>query len=110
MAVMTETLTARGSAGVYLALRKAPAQAAGLHLSSHAIGILAVAAVLYVGAYLVSLWLHPMRKCHWCGGTGKVSGAVFTWGVRRCGKCTDGLVPRLGALLFAGGAPRRARW
>jgi hypothetical protein len=106
---MTTTTPAAGTA-LKLSMAAGTVARHGLHLSAHAIGILTVAAALCIGAYLVSLWLHPMRKCHWCGGAGKVSGAVFTWGVRRCGKCTDGLVPRLGTLLFAGGAPRQARW
>jgi len=96
---------------MYLALRKAPEQASGLHLhlTAHATLILVGVAALYFVAYLISLRIHPFRKCHWCGGSGKVSGAIFTWSTRRCGKCIDGLVPRLGTLLFAGGGVRQAQ-
>ena len=96
---------------MYLAVREAPGQAAGLHLhlAAHATVILVGAAVLYFVAYLISLWIHPFRKCRRCEGSGKVRDAIFTWGWSRCGRCSDGLVPRLGTLLFAGGCTRQTR-
>jgi hypothetical protein len=46
--------------------------------------------------YLVSLLLHPNRRCRACKGTGRQRGAMFTWGDRLCSTC--------------GGQSRHRRW
>jgi hypothetical protein len=109
MAVTTDTITAKGIAGMYLALRKAPGQAAAphLHLSPHAIGVLVVvgfvaAVVLYV-AYRISLLLHPFTTCRRCAGTGSVGGALFPWARGVCLPCGGkGLAPRIGTRVSGG--------
>jgi hypothetical protein len=46
---------------------------------------LAVAVVtLAAGGYRYSLWRHPTRKCHSCGGAGKHSGALFSYASGPC--------------------------
>jgi hypothetical protein len=72
---------------------------------------LAVAAVLVLaaGGYRYSLWRHPTRKCHSCGGSGKHSGALFSYASGPCtgktvlpprGECSNGRVPRWGVRLL----------
>jgi hypothetical protein len=57
-------------------------------------------AAIYAGfvaiAYVLSLILHPHRRCRNCNGTGREPGAMFTWGDRPCTRC--------------GGGPRHRRW
>lgn len=60
-------------------------------------------AVLF-GGYLVSLRVHPLRKCPVCKMTGRHFGAVFTNTYRRCRHCGGtGRRDRLGTQLFFGG-------
>lgn len=74
----------------------------GLHLTMHAILVLAGLAVLFLVAYRVSLRLRPHVTCRKCRGTGKVRGVFFTWSRAWCPKCGgDGVVPRLGTCLLA---------
>lgn len=47
-------------------------------------------------AYVLSLLLHPHRRCRNCNGTGREPGSMFTWGDRPCSRC--------------GGGPRHRRW
>jgi hypothetical protein len=93
----------KGVTDMYLALRKMPGQVAGPHLTLHGILILVGVAVLFLIAYRISLRIHPNRRCRPCGGTGKVSGVIFTWACSYCRKCGgDGMVPRLGTLMVGG--------
>ena len=60
-----------------------------------AIGVLAIVAV---AGYRVSLWLHPLRRCRRCRGTGKHRGAIFVRAYRLCRVCGgNGRRPRLGS-------------
>jgi hypothetical protein len=52
--------------------------------------------ILVVVGYVVSLVLHPHRRCRNCKGTGREPGGMFTWGDRACTRC--------------GGSPRHRRW
>lgn len=77
--------------------------------------LVVLGAILLV-AYLVSLRLHPMRRCRPCKGTGRHFGAVFKSSHRGCTSCGgNGRRARLGVnLLHRGGlvwgerAPARA--
>jgi DnaJ-class molecular chaperone len=57
--------------------------------------IVIVGIVVFV-AYLVSLRLHPYRKCRWCAGSGRHFGSLFKYAQRPCRHC--------------GGAGRRLRY
>ncbi len=47
--------------------------------------------IVLVGAgYLISLRLHPFRRCPACNGTGRRRGAMFTYSHRRCRRCGGG--------------------
>lgn len=79
-------------------------------------GTLVVLAAIALVAYLISLRLHPMRRCHACKGSGKHSGALFRSSFRGCTSCGgNGRRARLGVNLFHRGglvwgeeAPARA--
>lgn len=49
------------------------------------VGFAVIAAV--VGGYVVSLMIHPFRKCKTCKGTGRHTGAIFSHGFRPCRSC-----------------------
>jgi hypothetical protein len=67
--------------------------------STTMIMLLIVAAV--VGAYVLSLRLHPNVKCPRCDGKGFHRGAVFSYATRSCTKCGGrGIKPRLGLRVF----------
>jgi DnaJ-class molecular chaperone len=61
--------------------------------------------LVIIGAgYLVSLRIHPLRKCPTCKMTGRHFGSVYTQSYRRCGKCAGtGRRDRLGVQIFYGG-------
>jgi DnaJ-class molecular chaperone len=61
--------------------------------------------IVIIGAgYLVSLRIHPLRKCPTCKMTGRHFGSVYTQSYRRCGKCGGtGRRDRLGVQIFYGG-------
>ncbi len=60
-----------------------------------------VTAVLFALGYMVSLYIHPYRKCSSCGGSGKHSGTMFTHSFRTCRTCNgSSRQPRLGARVF----------
>ena len=90
-------VTAKTAPELSLALDHAAGHAAAVHAPGGA-GLLLAVIVLAAGgwlAYRVSLWLHPFRMCRRCGGSGVVSG--FLWSKGFCGHCGGcGLVPRLG--------------
>jgi hypothetical protein len=48
--------------------------------------ILIVVAICVVG-YMVSIWLHPQKRCRLCNGSGRHRGAIFTYSSRRCRSC-----------------------
>jgi DnaJ-class molecular chaperone len=57
-------------------------------------GVLVICAV---AGYLVSLRMHPFRRCHRCAGTGKHFGAFFAYSQRPCRHCGgNGRRPRYG--------------
>ena len=61
--------------------------------------------LVIVGAgYLVSLRIHPLRKCPVCKMTGRHYGSVYTESFRRCRRCNgSGRRDRLGTQIFFGG-------
>ena len=59
---------------------------------------------IVAGGYLVSLRIHPLRKCPTCKMTGRHFGNVYKGTVRRCRRCDgSGRRDRLGVQLFFGG-------
>jgi len=82
--------TANGATGLSQALAHLPGSA-NLALIALALGLLFL--------YRISLWLHPMRMCRRCGGSGHVSG-WFPGSVAFCRSCDRGLVPRFGTRLL----------
>jgi hypothetical protein len=46
-----------------------------------------LAAVVGFVLWLVSINLTPFRRCRTCRGTGRQSGALFTWANRQCPAC-----------------------
>jgi hypothetical protein len=67
----------------------------------------AVAALIAVAAYLVSLRIHPWRPCRSCKGSGKSRDTVWKKAHGTCPSCGGrGRHPRLGVRVLT---PRRAR-
>ena len=65
--------------------------------------VLLLIVIVAVG-YLVSLRIHPLRKCPTCKMTGRHFGGVFTNSYRPCRRCRgSGRRDRLGAQVFFGG-------
>jgi DnaJ-class molecular chaperone len=65
--------------------------------------LLLVIVVIAVG-YLVSLRMHPLRKCPRCNMSGRHYGAFFTSAYRRCRRCEGkGQLDRVGTQVFWGG-------
>jgi hypothetical protein len=59
---------------------------------------------IVAGGYLVSLRIHPLRKCPTCKMTGRHFGDVYKGTFRRCRRCDgSGRRDRLGVPLFFGG-------
>ena len=51
-------------------------------------------------AYLISLVIHPYRRCWWCDGSGRHLGLVFRYSRRPCRHCGGlGTAVRLGRIL-----------
>lgn len=46
-----------------------------------------LAAIAYVVLWRVSIHLTPFRRCPTCSGTGRQSGALFSWAHRQCPAC-----------------------
>jgi len=69
--------------------------------NNHGMGtLLAIGGILLL-AYLISLHLHPNRKCRPCGGTGRHAGTVFRYSTRQCTSCGgNGRRARLGLHVF----------
>ncbi len=61
--------------------------------------------VLIAGTgYLISVRLHPLKRCPMCKSTGRHFGSVYTYAHRRCRACGGtGRKDRLGAKVFFGG-------
>ena len=61
--------------------------------------------VLIAGAgYLISVRIHPLKRCPVCKSTGRHIGAVYGYAHRRCRACGgSGRKDRLGAKVFFGG-------
>ena len=67
-------------------------------------GTLIVIALIAGLGYLVSLRIHPLRRCPVCKMTGRHCGSVYSYGFRRCRACGGtGRKDRLGAKIFFGG-------
>lgn len=66
-------------------------------------GTLIVIALIAGLGYLVSLRIHPLRRCPVCKMTGRHYGSVYSYGYRRCRACGGtGRKDRLGAKIFFG--------
>jgi DnaJ-class molecular chaperone len=64
-------------------------------------GSLIAILVLLAGGYLVSLRLHPYRKCRSCKGTGRNWGSIYKYSLRACSSCGgNGRRARLGVSTF----------
>ena len=61
--------------------------------------------IVIIGAgYLISLRIHPLRKCPTCNMTGRHFGSVYKGGYRRCRTCDGtGRRDRFGTKVFWGG-------
>ena len=65
---------------------------------------LIVIAVVAGAGYLISLRIHPLKRCPVCKMTGRHFGAIYSYGYRRCRACGGtGRKDRLGAKIFFGG-------
>jgi DnaJ-class molecular chaperone len=65
--------------------------------------LILIIVIIAVG-YLVSLRIHPLRKCPRCNMSGRHFGAVFPGSYRRCRKCQGrGQLDRVGTQVFYGG-------
>ncbi len=65
---------------------------------------LIVIALIAGAGYLISLRIHPLKRCPVCKMTGRHFGAIYTYGYRRCRACGGtGRKDRLGAKIFFGG-------
>jgi hypothetical protein len=66
--------------------------------------VLFVLIAIVAGGYLVSLRIHPLRKCPTCKMTGRHFGDIYKGSFRRCRRCDgSGRRDRLGTQLFFGG-------
>ena len=61
--------------------------------------------VLVAGAgYLISVRIHPLKRCPMCKSTGRHFGGVYAYAHRRCRACGGtGRKDRLGTKVFFGG-------
>jgi hypothetical protein len=60
--------------------------------------------VIIAVGYLVSLRIHPLRKCPRCNMSGRHYGAIFTGTYRRCRRCDGkGQLDRIGTQVLYGG-------
>jgi DnaJ-class molecular chaperone len=67
-------------------------------------GSLILLFAVFFGGYLISLRIHPLRKCPVCKMTGRHFGSVFTNSYRRCRNCEGtGRRDRWGTQVFFGG-------
>ena len=65
---------------------------------------LIVIALVAGAGYLISLRIHPLKRCPVCKMTGRHFGAIYSYGYRRCRACGGtGRKDRLGAKIFFGG-------
>jgi DnaJ-class molecular chaperone len=85
------------------AARAASAFRAGRINRSLSMAALLIIVIIAVG-YLVSLRIHPLRKCPRCNMSGRHYGAIFTGTYRRCRRCDGkGQLDRIGTQVFYGG-------
>jgi hypothetical protein len=81
----------------------------------HDMGPLILVGAIFAVGYLLSLRLHPHRRCRACNGTGRHFGSVYRNSHRLCASCGgNGRRARLGihvfhrgALVWGEGAPAR---
>jgi DnaJ-class molecular chaperone len=65
--------------------------------------VVLIIVIIAVG-YLVSLRIHPLRKCPRCNMSGRHFGTFFTGSYRRCRRCQGrGQLDRVGTQVFYGG-------
>ena len=65
---------------------------------------LIIIALILGAGYLVSLRIHPLRRCPACRSTGRHFGSFYTGSYRRCRACGGtGRKDRLGTKVFFGG-------
>ena len=61
--------------------------AAARHANGDGTGVLLLIVAAIVVGYLISIRLHPLRRCGSCSGSGRHFGAMFTHAQRRCRTC-----------------------
>jgi hypothetical protein len=67
-------------------------------------GTLLLFAALFFGGYLISLRIHPLRRCPTCKMTGRHFGSIYKSNFRRCRTCEgSGRRDRWGTQVFFGG-------
>jgi hypothetical protein len=65
---------------------------------------LVILAIIVAAGYLVSLRIHPLKRCRTCKMTGRHFGGVYSYAYRRCRTCGGtGRQDRLGTKIFFGG-------
>ena len=65
---------------------------------------LIVIALIAGAGYVVSVRIHPLKRCPMCKSTGRRLGSVYPYAHRRCRACGGtGRKDRLGAKVFFGG-------
>jgi DnaJ-class molecular chaperone len=66
--------------------------------------MLVLVIVIIAVGYVVSVRIHPLRKCPRCNMSGRHFGAVFKGSYRRCRRCDGrGQLDRVGTQVFYGG-------
>jgi DnaJ-class molecular chaperone len=88
---------AAGSAAGQAAETNASSTSADVASTLGPTGMLLLLAIALFAGYVVSLSLHPNRKCNRCNGAGRHKGAFFSYAQRPCNSCKGrGVHPRLG--------------
>jgi len=88
---------AAGSTATQAAETNAPSTSAEIASALGSTGMLLLLAVALFAGYVVSLSLHPNRRCYRCKGAGRHKGAFFGYAQRPCNSCKGrGVHPRLG--------------
>jgi DnaJ-class molecular chaperone len=65
--------------------------------------VVLIVLIVAVG-YVISVRLHPLRKCPSCNMSGRHFGSIYSGSYRRCAKCQGrGQLDRVGTKVFFGG-------
>jgi DnaJ-class molecular chaperone len=63
--------------------------------------IIVLLVIGWIASYLVSLKIHPLRRCPRCEGSGEHGGSVWSGSLGSCSRCKgSGRLPRLGTRIF----------